>query len=373
VYEGAHWLDEDLDGTIEGPAAYTNGTIDGEVEHRYAVSYRRSLPEEPKFASAGGVFAFAGAGDEDWRVKASISGLTTLEVFEPGLLSTAGGVAWGTTNTRAALPDTILNGQMNLNWRISTDGGVSYFDAGASQNHLYVTGAEAPEEFETVLDISCRNASGKSPDTIAGQREIVDAIWGDFAAPATGVPEVKNVRDEVMTYYANGYATIGGGFEQLVKNGDGRCGGWGQLLHRAFGVAGVPTSYTGVFPLDWPVPPPDPAWGAGWVFEERELGIFEQPGQGKASPVRRFEDHAIVAWVFQDEAEQFSAYVMDPSYGTRFNSVPANNSAEVLGQALAAWENASLENRSFRFTGPGAAKFIDQAPDPNDFDVRFVS
>lgn len=82
------------------------------------------------------------------------------------------------TASEVGLPNKIDKLSLPLLWRLSSDGGQSWLNAGRTESRVYVTLGKPQEQsrlFETVLDIGCREASGE--DTTAG---AIARIWSEF-------------------------------------------------------------------------------------------------------------------------------------------------------------------------------------------------
>ena len=136
---------------------------------------------------------------------------------------------------------------LDIEWEISFDGGNTFLPAGKSKNRIYVTLKDpilsngntfnSEKLFETVIDIGCRNARGKSSDTKA-----VRAIWSDFKnRPVTRKKEdgFNNTDDTEMSYWK--FARVCTSMEVMLAdpNGSGSCGAWAELYHNVIRAQGI--------------------------------------------------------------------------------------------------------------------------------------
>lgn len=229
---------------------------------------------------------------------------------------------------------------LHIDWQASGDNGVTWFDAGASENVLYVT-QDAPVGgvtlFETVLDIGCRN--GKNAGINSDAQAVNDAIWVDFAGP---IPGVKNVKDEEMKYWPLGYGSpYNFDTQPLILQKSGRCGAWSKLHRDTVRAQGINADKYKIAPkpssIPSSAPPTHPTFVAGFVgfvvgasaaqgnkqAKVTEISVNPGPGGGPKSGLPdRFNDHATVKVVG-------ASGVYDPSYGTH----PASQQS---------WEDGSL-------------------------------
>ncbi len=369
VYTGAQWYDDDLNGVIGGTPAYTNLTVDPRIpyipDRRFPLSYIRSTAGQASVMTAQPLLSLPISSGQ-LRIRASGSGLTFPEqvVMASSAFITAG----------EALPESIGNSTVALTWELSTDGGHSYFALGSTTNHLYVTGAAANEAFETVIDLGCREANGKNPDT--QQADVVAGIWSQFSsgnAPAN----VHRVDDTSLTYYHN-YDTDSTGIATLLSTGDGQCGAWAKLLWATLalqGVAGI--HYVGLTPeastthgangflvnnwtftgagtsgsLDFPyvniyTVSNINASGTGyqWSFSE-VTDASGVSGQGNSDPASYFTSHDVLSITIGSTTKYY-----DPSYGRIYDNLDQIDATmagyfveeeDVNAVAVFFWQNTS--------------------------------
>jgi hypothetical protein len=187
--------------------------------------------------------------------------------------------------------------RLRLQWKYALNEKDVFADAGTSSNQCYVLW-DIPRTlhlFHTVLDISCRNAKGKTSEA-----EIVKAIWSDFSTPT--LPGVlKADRMTHMTFWNKKaqlkplYTT-----QDLVRDNDGRCEAWASLFCDTLLVQGIQRAE----PIEiQPLPNEE---HANFVFQ-----FSPQIAQGNIHPPNQFVNHYIVL---------LDKNVYDPSYGTFFPS-----------------------------------------------------
>ena len=191
--------------------------------------------------------------------------------------------------------------------------------AGTTRNVIYVTlgdPAGSPNHW-TLLDISCRAASGKD-----NENDFVSASFVPFTANTGDGNGFKRKRDgKELTYYKFGAGTPSSGVfscSDLLSrvDGTGRCGAWANFLVAMHQVHGVTSSAVlDVVPKFAPLlivrncafngagSLPAPFTHKGQTECVKSDGIF---GQGKNNPQFTFGDHALV---------KHPTGIYDPSYG----------------------------------------------------------
>jgi hypothetical protein len=121
-----------------------------------------------------------------------------------------------------------------INWEVSFDNGVTWRAAGTSNNTMYVTrGAPQAESgnykwFQTVYDLSCRNAQYETTDT-----GIISHVWNEFVDHV-----VLNYNGDSLFYYKimNSPWTS---LANLLKYKDAECYTFAQLFLSAIKIQGV--------------------------------------------------------------------------------------------------------------------------------------
>ena len=196
-------------------------------------------------------------------------------------------------------------------WKASLDGGETFFDVGASTNRVYslLSTSLTANVFHSVVDVSCRNAVGRTLPT-----DVVSDIWSDFSGP---IPGVLRQDGTAMQYW--GPVSVAGSFSNicfttadLVKYADGKCGAWAEFFNDTLRIQGIDNSYVSTITNKH-----IPALSLTAVGFDVYSTL---PGQGNASPVFQFPNHGIV---------KYGGIIYDPSYGV-------THASEI------AWEDASI-------------------------------
>lgn len=125
-----------------------------------------------------------------------------------------------------------------INWQVSFDNGTTWRTAGVSENTLYVTKTNPQPEFNggnanfkwynTVFDISCRNADKKSSET-----DIISGVWSEFTDHI-----VLNCNGDSLFYYKTmntPNVTLG----SLLKYRDAECYTFAQLFLALIKIQGI--------------------------------------------------------------------------------------------------------------------------------------
>lgn len=141
-----------------------------------------------------------------------------------------------------ALPNTVgYFSPMQFTWQYSDDNGKTWYDAGDSDNRVYVTSGSPVSGatlYETVLETACKSAQGKATDA-----DVVAGIWSAFASRSIKRKAVDghNVPDgTLMTYWlpaATDCQTLAGML--TGKDGEGSCVAWSQFLDDAIKAQGI--------------------------------------------------------------------------------------------------------------------------------------
>jgi hypothetical protein len=352
AYVGPQWYDEDGNGEIDdpfNPPVYSNGTIDGGFENVYPVCYIRSSGSGNTHPSVTLSLPYWGDFPDpndpvQWRLKGSTSGYTfTAQVagYNPNShILSANLAAW------ESWPQAIRDTELDITWKLSTDGGSNYFTVGESNNRVYVIGNTTPGSYyETVLDLGCGAADrvNMRDGNQSDQNCALEHIWSKF----TGL-SVHRVDGTLLTYYAS-YRTNNYETADLLRDGDGQCGAWAKFFWAtlvAQGVTGIHYAWlgpdssttdgaTGFAVANWSFASAgtsgDPDFpylntyagspintagtGYEWLYAEvtDSSGIA---GQGNANPKSIFENHQMLKiW----DGSKFTYY--DPSYGATYDNL----------------------------------------------------
>ena len=286
VYGSTQWMDGNLNGTIDpapGITEYSNQTIDALAPYsdwRFPLSYVRSTAEQESRIVASPVLSQPIA-SSPLLIRGGGWGFT----FPPQIV--IGGAASIAANE--ALPQTIDDSLASIDWEASADGGNSWFELGFSGNHLYVTGAAAPEAFETVLDLGCDGARSLDPTTQRAQ--VASGIWAGFSGN-----ETRRVDRKLMKY--NHDTDTGNTAAAMLSDaeGRGRCDSWADLLVQTLGAQGVRANSVRM----------DPKQGYSYL----EVNAGRAQGTGTQNYDRTIFDYHKVVMV-----TGYSDRIYDPSFG----------------------------------------------------------
>ena len=182
------------------------------------------------------------------------------------------------------------------------------FPAGRSENLAYVT-LERPltkELFHTVVRVGCESAKGKT-----NALDIFDMIWLKFQT--RNIVRADTPEAPPMGYYRDESGNIEiFTVEDLLKNNDGRCGAWSNLLRVCLREQGIIDGRCVELKIKAPaniksgmcIKNQDTSRGCSAV----PIPLFGIAGQGTENPKEKnFQNHSIF---FIDEK------IYDPSYGT---------------------------------------------------------
>jgi len=148
--------------------------------------------------------------------------------------------------TNNPLPNTVgYFSPMQFTWQYSDDNGKTWYDAGDSDNRVYVTSGSPVSGailYETVLETACKSAQGKATDA-----DVVAGIWSVFTSRSIKRKPIDghNVSDGMlMTYWLPADPTCQSLAGMLVNpNGEGSCVAWSQFLDDAIKAQGIKDSH----------------------------------------------------------------------------------------------------------------------------------
>jgi hypothetical protein len=238
-----------------------------------------------------------------------------------------------------------------INWQMSSNGGETWYDAGASRHQAYVA-ASTPRTanlFHSVVDIAVRSTVGGS---YVNQNGIRDAVWAEFADRT-----VRRVDGNQLFYYGNpatsepdnnGVVTT----EDLLQTGNGQCGSWVQLFLDCLAVNGVVGGlHVRVEPINRNEEMLVKTYeflGAGRsgkpsypfialsevknVLNDsviRPIDVIDKdgiPGQGTNRPISQFQNHQLAL---------VGGRYYDPSYGVSYGSLAQMEAQSIAGFVLA--------------------------------------
>ncbi len=247
------------------------------------------------------------------------------------------GVSISATPLANAFPTTVAYiSNIAIQWNYSNDGGTTYQTGGVSNHKVYLTLGDplTTNLYQTVLDVGCRNATGKSKAS-----DVVDAIWSDFHnSLSTGV---KDANGKPMKYWPDGYATPGLFYtKDLITQKKGRCGSWAEFFRDILRAQAIGADIYGIElrseikPVASVAPPGYPQYLSSNSDGSPGDGFYTDPkhpaqgnsgpsvtyGQGGAGLPVQWYDHAVVSLtpgtkgaIAVDGPASTSIY--DPSYG----------------------------------------------------------
>jgi hypothetical protein len=315
------------------------------------------------------------------------------------------------TEATTAFPDGVKYFQhFVLTWQLSFDGGMTWANAGASDNPVYVTeddpipDPDSGKLFYTVVEQAVLHTIGDTSES-----NIVSGTWSAF----TGL-EVQRADGVVLTYYSN-KDSLNINVESLLQYGDGECYAWAQLFLDALLINGIMEQNDYVY-ITVPTSGVAPAYGflvQNWTFDGSGKGgrsdIYYQyvdVVNGKLSDTYKYNDYSNFLYMdvirspgvtighgmgqgMTDPASIFNNHQIDyidgvyydPSYGVTYSSITDFSAKSVAGfyqEASSVVEtrlgidlngDGKLSNQPL----PYGAYFIrkNTAPSASDFSVSY--
>lgn len=247
AYPAPHWKD------MSSPA---DGDSEDMGDHRYPVIYKRGsvLVVNLKVAAKATLNA-------DLLAGVRIRGMAGLGIRFPAKEVSAAGESIAVTDetSEGSLPNQIDRlDPFEIIWEISFDSGATWDALGATAHRIYVTlddpDVPSTSTYESIVDISCRNAKGKT-DAMAA----LDAIWSDFKSLRVTRKERDGTNRPdggAMFYWVNdgdplqlkisdqcrhATAMINPMAEEDLRS-IGNCSAWAELLAGTLQVQGVKTT-----------------------------------------------------------------------------------------------------------------------------------
>ncbi|MFA5780111.1 MAG: hypothetical protein WC947_08225 [Elusimicrobiota bacterium] len=321
-YDAPHWQDNSspIDGDADDPG-----------DRKYAVAFTRNTKMKVSvkfFIKPPSVF----------------SGITKVKGDGPGNLdfpetdATLSGNELTIANvecSNAFVDEIDIFDPMEIAWKVSPDGGNTWFDAGTNKNQCYITWKDPTTTvYHTAVHIGCKIADGmKEPLTDA---DVCYKIWDAF----TGCNVKRALLDGTSLYYYKSFLIEKYTTEELLRNADGQCSAWARFFIDTMSDQGIDHTNdliyfeaietdgfliknwsfdagTGIsgntdYPyLNIPDPPYKRDTEYKWKFAEvkDQIGIS---GQGpNANPASLFTNHKMT---------KFDGKYYDPSYGVTYNT-----------------------------------------------------
>jgi hypothetical protein len=268
--------------------------------------------------------------------------------------------------------------QFRVQWRVSVDGGRTFFDAGTSRHRIYVTLARPAIRplRETLLDIGCRSAKGCSDAAT-----VCDAIWGEFSrhTPEGLLPGVRREDGCVMRYWVDAGSDMQGRVlsdchtlgallasrqARGVMTGLGTCQAWSELFAGALRAQGITS------PEIIAIVPPLLDGDRNLGFLMRTPGFLQTHrcegegdtvihGQGTPDPPFAFVNHSLV---------NVDGRLYDPSYGngpflgTSVQDAIRAWAETTVGGLLAIHIDGARTNQYVRYLSPKARPWLMAQP-----------
>ncbi len=240
-----------------------------------------------------------------------------------------------------------------LHWSVSPDDGLTWIDAGRTDNQLYVTlgTPNSGSRFHTLLHNSCRDAAGNNTDSA-----VIAGIWGDFTDQVVYRVDPTGRTDGTQLTYYNDWMTDHTSTALLLEHADGQCTAWAKFLIDAIGAQGInqqngyvklaATHAGGFLVADWSFPTgPGLSRHATFPYlnlpqaidnfcnQDSFLWLFAEvtdrtglPGQGTDSPLSLFGYHQVV---------KISGHYYDPSYGEDYAPLADLENQAIHGYLIA--------------------------------------
>ena len=371
-YVPAHWKDNTvpLDGDADDAVASPPTAGQPVADKKYPVSYTRNKKAkvEAKFKVSP---VPAGA-----SIKVKGDGPGSLDIPATAAKIAGDTITLSATEMSDAFANTVdYLAPMTIAWKVSLDGGSSWFDAGSSANEVFVTlGVPGcATRFRTVLYLACKTTGGTDASTCLAN------TWSSFSGPANVCAwnETAKTYSRALHYYQNadGSGSGPGGnttTKKLLADANGQCHSWADLLKDCLLVNNVGSKRTRIYPptgynefcvknvvfddVNPTYPADDP-----WKYDFSDLDLEPPPagaaglaGQNMTTPkAKRFGQHFIVH-------PTGSATYYDPSYG-----VTTTGEGDFTTQAIDAWEDIVGGAYHWRKASSAPAKDLSFQPDEN--------
>jgi hypothetical protein len=239
LYNKPHWRDSDGDGQATTP----NG---GGGDRRISAAYTKSSTGAPRHVVVDRVFVECGTPVPpsaiirgDGPEAQDFSGCSC---DDPDAADTE--LAFCDMTAEGALPNEVKKyDPYGITWEISF-GNDNFVAAGDTDTWLYTVFKDPlsmlPKPFETLYDITCIASPGSADPS---REQVRDSVWGAFSDLTVHRKErdgFNNPDDLQMAYWLNTETQCLDLAALLASpDGNGACGGWGQLLFASWAVQGV--------------------------------------------------------------------------------------------------------------------------------------
>jgi len=366
-YVPAHWQDNTvpLDGDADDAVASPPTAGQPVADKKYPVSYTRNKKAkvEAKFKVSP---VPAGA-----SIKVKGDGPSSLDI--PATTATIAGdtITLSATEMSGAFANNVdYLATMTIAWKVSFDGGSSWFDAGSSANEVFVTlGVPGcATRFRTVMYLACKTTGGTDASTCLANS------WSSFGGPANVCAwnETAKTYSRALHYYQNADGNGNTTTKKLLADANGQCHSWAHLLKECLLVNNVGSMRTRIYPPTGynefcvknvvfddvnPTYPADDPWKYDFLdldLEPPPAGAVGLAGQNMTTPkAKRFGQHFIVH-------PTGSATYYDPSYG-----VTTTGEGDFTTQAIDAWDDIIGGTYHWRKASSSPAKDLSFQTDEN--------
>ena len=243
VYPAPDWMDANMDGTSDLADANANTN---KSYHPIAYLSTDKLSAtgvfRPKCTKVSNTNEWIAAFDAEAAVQKLRIALDGGSWSSPVDFNMDGTPVMAASPFRSA-PEVVYEEEKRLLWSIgfgseaASDAALTWHQS-ASQHEFYLTYKAKVSSFETVFHRSCLYANGATTDV-----DVVEGVWSGF----TGL-DVCRKDGTPLTYYKS-YLTENVYAGQLLKDTDGQCASWSELLKLSIEIQGLSTKEIKVSPV----------------------------------------------------------------------------------------------------------------------------
>jgi hypothetical protein len=219
-----HWLDANLD-----------GTVNDEPDYWLPGSYVRDTK-----MSAGATLATDGDLPNQFYIRGDGPG----EIDIPPTVATIEGnsVKIAPTQASSAFADYVdYFEHLAIEWQYSFDNGLTWYQAGVSDNQIYVVfDTPGTTLYHTVIHNAVMGATSAST-----RAEVIAGVWKGFDASNLkfekfnkNILDNPNLQRKQLTYWKE-WDNTNNTYSLLLEKGDGQCGAWTELFLECLKVVGI--------------------------------------------------------------------------------------------------------------------------------------
>lgn len=244
-YEKDHWLDNDL-----------NGVINGTGDHDFPICYKKEkiIKVKAKFKIDQNSNGIPPEFQNSLMMKGECEGQSDggnikLEIIPEKVKINSGEIIYSSKTKE--LPESIqYYPEFRIAWSISFDQGQNYYKIGMSNNKLYII-LKAPDSnnklYQTCVHIACSTSVGKRTES-----EVVESVYKYFRGRA-----VSRADNEPLFYWKEndpkpapeeeGFQTWG-----LLFYRNATCGAWADFFKDILGSQGIESQLVNIYPKQPP-------------------------------------------------------------------------------------------------------------------------